>query len=168
MQKQKQELTKKIIVTYIPPAAVLNVSIHGHRKMPSTDEFHADPQEWLDANASRFQFTDDQLISAASPQFAGHRCSIERWSQYTHVCGIYFLVANKEIIYIGQSNLIPRRIFQHRDNFMEFDSLVWFEVPELFLSTIESYYIGRIRPRFNRDAPDESVFTRRLKLYRFQ
>lgn len=152
---------------YVVPAAALNVSTYGHERMPHSDQFHADPQDWLNANASRFQFTDAELIDAAMPQFAGYAHSIERWSQYPHVCGIYFLVANKEIIYIGQSNCIPRRIFQHRDNLVEFDSLTWFECPELFLSTIESYYIARIRPRFNRGAPDTSAFTRRAKFYKF-
>lgn len=152
---------------YVVPAAALNVSSYDHERMPHSDQFHEDPQEWLDANAARFRFTNDQIIEAAIPQFPGNRCSIERWCQYPHVCGIYFLVSNKEIIYIGQSNLIPRRIFQHRDNLVEFDSLTWFECPELFLSTIESYYIARIRPRFNRGAPDTSGFTRRAKFYKF-
>lgn len=152
---------------YVVPAAVLNVVHYGHARMPHSDQFRADAQEWLDANASRFHFTDAQLIEAAAPQFPGCGCSIERWSDYPSVCGIYFLVANKEIIYVGQSNRIPRRIFQHRDNLVEFDSLAWFEAPELFLSTIESYYITRIRPRLNRGSPDNSVFTRQLKLYKF-
>jgi hypothetical protein len=134
---------------YVVPAAALNAAVFGYDRMPHQDEFYPAPEQWLEANASRFQFTDQQILDAAIPQFLGNRCSIERWCQYPQVCGIYFLVANKEIIYVGQSNCIPRRIFQHRDNLVGFDSLAWFEVPELFLNSIETYYITRIRPLLN-------------------
>lgn len=137
---------------YVVPEAALNVFENAQEwyinRFPS-DEAYPLPIKWLEANASRFHFTDKQILDAAMPQFQGDRCSIERWSHYPRVCGIYFLVCNKQIVYVGQSNCIPRRIFQHRDNLVEFDSLSWFEAPMIWLKDIESYYIDRIKPPYN-------------------
>jgi len=134
---------------YIVPEAALNIAVYGNAGMPYRDLTYCIPCKRLEANVSRFHFTDQQIVDAAIPQFAGDRSSIERWSHYPAVCGIYFLVSEKKIIYVGMSNRIPRRIFQHRDNMMPFDSLAWFEAPEFFIKDIESYYIHRIEPPMN-------------------
>lgn len=143
---------------YAVPPAALNVVNYGTATMPCKDEVYSVPDEWLQANASRFHFTDQQIIDAARQQFEGDRSSIVRFYEYPAVCGIYFLVAKKKIIYVGQSNRIPRRIFQHRDNLIEFDSLSWFEAPELYLKDIEGYYIRRISPPLNTDKPGNCYF----------
>lgn len=136
---------------YAAQSVALNVCQFGADRMPHTDEIYRVPDDWLKANAKSFHFTNEQIIDAAKPQFEGDSYSVVRFYEYPAVCGIYFLIANGKIFYVGQSNRIPRRIFQHRDNLVPFDSIAWFEAPEFFLKTIEAYYIARIKPPFNAD-----------------
>jgi hypothetical protein len=149
-------------VEYHVPQVTLNTP--SGEPIPYFDEVHPIPNRWLEANVKRFHFTDQQITEAAKPQFEGDWCSIERWCDYPGVCGIYFLVAGKRIVYVGLSNRIPRRIFQHRDNGVEFDSLTWFEAPEFYMKAIEAYYIERIDPPFNTARPRDNEFSRIAKL----
>jgi hypothetical protein len=150
--------------SYAVPPAVLNVALHEHDTMPCQDDIYRIPDDWLGANTRRFYFTTQQIIEAAKPQFSGDSCSVERWSDYPAVCGIYFLVANKKIVYVGMSNLIPRRIFRHRDNGMSFDSLAWFEAPTMYIKDIEAYYIWRCNPPMNNKWPNSGHFGDAAKL----
>jgi hypothetical protein len=128
---------------YIVSPALLNQDCGSGIAMDHQDETYPIPCEWLKANASRFYFTDAQILDAAQPEL--------RLSSKWDAGGIYFLIRNGKIIYVGKSHNLSLRINQHRRAGVDFDSLTWFEAPQFYLRDIESHYIHRIKPSMNTD-----------------
>lgn len=108
-----------------------------HEWMAHSDEAYPVPLDWFKAHCSRFYFTDAEILAAA----------VNVWPAQTS--GVYFLVRDGEIVYVGQAKNIRQRIEQHDDSGKIFDAIAWLEAPLLFLNDIEAYYIYRIRPREN-------------------
>lgn len=138
---------------YYVPVAVLNEARGEYAPIECKDATYRIPDDWLKANASRFYFTDEQIIRAAVPEFRAPNLP-----GYARCFGIYFLIANGRIIYVGESTNLERRLAVHRKNGVPFDSLTWFEAPDLYLKTIEAYYIRRIDPPLNVDKPGHIYF----------
>ncbi len=64
--------------------------------------------------------------------------------------GIYFLIKNSEILYIGQSINIQYRIGCHaRDGIIDFDRFTILEVDKQFLCMVEARLIKRFKPKHN-------------------
>lgn len=146
---------------YQVPVAVLNVAYGNngdYGSMPCSDEVYRIPDDWLKANASRFHFTDDQIINAAVAEFEAPNLPT-----YARCYGIYFLIEDKQIIYVGLSTCIDSRLHRHRKNGVGFDSFTWLEAPELYLKTIEAYYIRRIDPPLNNDFPLDNKFAKHME-----
>ena len=118
------------------------------------DETYPKPHLWLRANASRFYFADEQIINESKKEFKS--------SAFWHA-GIYFLVRDNKIVYVGSSKWVEFRIQQHKENQVEFDSSAWFEAPRIFLREIESYYINRINPPLNKHRISGHAFARIIK-----
>jgi len=65
-------------------------------------------------------------------------------------CGVYFLLAAGEIVYVGQSIDCARRLNEHmNDPTKTFDSFHVIECPESALSEMESRYMAKFRPPLN-------------------
>lgn len=74
--------------------------------------------------------------------------------------GIYFLVANGEIVYVGQSVNVVVRVGQHVARF-SFDSVAIAEIPAGSMAEIERSYIRAFLPRHNlQDHPGRARATR--------
>ena len=72
---------------------------------------------------------------------------------YKHnpIIGVYFLMKNEELFYIGQSISIASRIAVHeRDMPYKFDSVYYIECHEKDLLKIEKKYTDLLRPKWNR------------------
>lgn len=105
------------------------------------EHFSADlwpPMVWFKTNVHRFYLTDEQIVSLAGPV-------TDAW----RVAGIYFLVNDGRIVYVGQSKNIGRRIEDHGEAGKIFSGVTWFQAPPFFLDDIEAYYIDRIGPELN-------------------
>lgn len=63
--------------------------------------------------------------------------------------GIYFLLKDKKIVYVGQTTRGYCRIFQHINN-KDFDSFSYFDCDKKELSKIESSLILKYRPKYNK------------------
>jgi GIY-YIG catalytic domain-containing protein len=64
--------------------------------------------------------------------------------------GIYFLIQNNRIVYVGQSTNVGSRINTHiTTNKLSFDAAVWFEVPLNELADVEHFWIWLLRPPYN-------------------
>jgi len=63
------------------------------------------------------------------------------------ICGVYFLIQNNEIVYVGQSKNISSRVTQHTDKL--FDSIMYIECSENKLYDIEKFYIIACNPKYN-------------------
>ena len=64
------------------------------------------------------------------------------------ICCIYFLIKNEEIVYIGQSVNGISRIQQHTDK--DFDSYFILETKKEYLNDLESHYIVKFNPIYNK------------------
>lgn len=65
---------------------------------------------------------------------------------WSNVCGIYFLIRGKEVVYVGQSIEVHSRICKHKK---EFDSYAYIECDRKMLDRLESLYIHVLRPALN-------------------
>lgn len=68
--------------------------------------------------------------------------------------GVYFLIKNNKIIYVGQSVNIFRRIMDHLPT-KRFDKFSYIRCKKENLDIIESLYIHHIKPPQNADKPGE-------------
>ena len=64
--------------------------------------------------------------------------------------GIYFLISQKEIVYVGQSVNIHKRVSDHFSGCkIEFDSYSFIFVPVAELNRVEKFYIQKFMPAYN-------------------
>jgi excinuclease UvrABC nuclease subunit len=61
--------------------------------------------------------------------------------------GVYFLVQDQEVVYVGQSVNIYSRIAQHPDK--KFDKYAFVPCEVELLDKLESLYIHTLKPRLN-------------------
>lgn len=73
------------------------------------------------------------------------RRSVQRLS------GIYFLIKDKAIVYIGQSANIHVRVSDHAKGIKDFDSFAYVECHPSQLDEWERAYINKIMPPLNKD-----------------
>jgi hypothetical protein len=79
-------------------------------------------------------------------------------------CGIYFLMHNREIVYVGQSVNCHARMGTHLNDEMKvFDSYFIIECPANRLDELEAKYIVQLRPKYNLAIP--KVASEITKLY---
>lgn len=65
--------------------------------------------------------------------------------------GIYFLIKDREIVYVGQSMNVAARVSQHKKT-RDFDSWSWIPCDTQDLLDLERAYIRKFRPELNMDA----------------
>ena len=65
------------------------------------------------------------------------------------VCGIYFLIYNGNVVYVGQSIHIWSRISQHISASKIFDRVAFIPCDQKHLDLLESLYIHFLRPELN-------------------
>jgi hypothetical protein len=64
--------------------------------------------------------------------------------------GVYFLLQGPEIVYIGKSTSIFRRLLEHRENGdLPVYRVAWIEVHKHWAETVESFYVELYTPRLN-------------------
>lgn len=64
--------------------------------------------------------------------------------------GVYFLIADGEIVYVGKSTNVESRLVNHSfTKAGQFDSYFVIEAPEKFLRDLECRYITALRPKLN-------------------
>lgn len=67
------------------------------------------------------------------------------------IAGIYFLIRDEKVVYVGQSRSIHERIIRHiRDNKRKFDSFAYVEESLSALDMAETQYIELLRPEYNK------------------
>lgn len=64
-------------------------------------------------------------------------------------CGVYFLILNEKIVYIGMSRNFFSRIAAHLNGEKNFDSVSFMEVPEKDVLNMEGELIARFNPIYN-------------------
>jgi hypothetical protein len=67
-------------------------------------------------------------------------------------CGVYFLIKDLSIVYVGKSSNIHQRIATHvQDKAKEFDRVFILPCPEPECSRLEAHYITRFNPKYNKN-----------------
>ncbi|WP_144156490.1 DUF4224 domain-containing protein [Paraburkholderia sp. BCC1885] len=64
-------------------------------------------------------------------------------------CGVYFLIRNREIVYIGMTKTFFARIAAHLTGEKEFDSVAFIPVAEKDVLGMEGEMIARFNPVYN-------------------
>lgn len=73
---------------------------------------------------------------------------------YDYVCGIYFLLSNDEIVYVGQSQSVLTRIAAHHQAKEKvFNRIFVIECKPVELNHLEALYIDKYKPRHNITIP---------------
>lgn len=99
--------------------------------------------EALRRNAPTPILIPDQHVSPAKIVAGAVSCST--------MCAIYFLIAGAEIVYVGQSTNVYRRLAQHfAKKIIEFDRYFVLPCQAELLDVLEAKYISELRPAANR------------------
>ena len=64
---------------------------------------------------------------------------------------VYFLVKNKEVVYVGKSDRGMIRINEHSYTEKDFDSFYFVNCKLEKLKNMENYYILKYKPKYNRN-----------------
>lgn len=160
--------SKKIYKLSNVLAAVIN---SGHELQPTEAKAQADEAkrliyrheqllkevEMLERNRRELLRDIDFLsgnLSDISPVLKATRFSlvpaselVKKSSSYNNICGIYFLIKNKQIVYIGQSRNIAVRVTGHKDK--DFDSVSYVTCKKELLDITETLYILAYNPVLN-------------------
>lgn len=116
-------------------ASCIEAALEGAKEDAAATAFQHDAWKSLYAGCK----TDGQLPPevAALPRLKVERC-----------CGVYFLFAGPECVYVGKSDNVLARVRQHFPS-KDFDSFAWMNVARADLDRVEREYIETIRPRLN-------------------
>jgi len=69
-------------------------------------------------------------------------------------CGIYFLVKQDEVVYVGQSVDFHNRVLAHKKlGVIDFDTYSWIECKKADLNNMEAEYILKFKPVLNKGFP---------------
>lgn len=117
---------------------------------PMVDDFHFFEKsdrchsytDWFKANPHVLMHTADEIIRDADPYKQGDGANGR---------GIYVLVSENEIAYVGKALTVWERLRSHRRSGKEFDRYWCFGgVPYAYLEYVEEYYIRRLKPYLNK------------------
>lgn len=104
-------------------------------------------EDWFAAYASSVIVTDEHIIENATRY---------KRQSVPHEVGLYFIVNDNRIDYVGRSVAIDERLHIHAitDRFLRMDRVFTItDIPASYLTYIEAYYIHRIDPPENRAKP---------------
>jgi hypothetical protein len=68
---------------------------------------------------------------------------------WTNTVGVYFLIKDSRIVYVGQSKLTVFGRIGHHQNDKDFDSVAWIQCEPEILDALESLYIHVFKPKLN-------------------
>lgn len=110
------------------------------------------PDEWFRANTHRFLFNGEHVLASAVAYELGDgpNCG-----------GVYFLIYQNEIVYVGISCDISARLVQHWRDGRAFDRY-WCigGLPEGFAHLVETFYIHVLQPVGNEKYPPRGLLIR--------
>lgn len=100
-------------------------------------------EDWIDANFDKFVFDPHRILAEAKEyKFYGDGPSFS---------GVYFLLLNGKIEYIGKAHSIATRLRSHFLSYKEWTHYWCFGgIPLDMLVLVEEFYINSLRPPLNR------------------
>lgn len=123
----------------------------------SVSKLSQNPDEYLKLLNGYMAEMARNVIATELPTEDGEYACVESIHQRsiafekTVFCGIYFLIGDGEIKYVGQSIDILKRIREHWNHaYINFDRFSMIPVPLENLAEVETWYIRHFRPKHNR------------------
>ena len=132
-------------------------SPHAIRKRNKEKRLELQFQNFLIDGELRDKTQRHKVLNAASFAITGEHLAtktqiLEAATSFDRETGIYFLLNNKAIVYIGQSVHIRTRVDTHRqEKRIQFDSVAYILCEEKDLDFLESMYIYKFAPSCNGD-----------------
>ena len=71
-------------------------------------------------------------------------------TNYTIETGVYFLIRQKVVVYVGRTKNLDQRLLGHTNK--QYDDVRFFPCPESKLSYYENRWIARFKPEYNAKA----------------
>ncbi len=123
----------------------MNIEIEGHEYL------HFIPEPWKSTNQVPIEWFKDNFKNYIFSSFhIIENCVPYELNDGPNKGGIYFLIQDQNIVYVGQSNAIYRRLIQHYKSDKLFTHYWCFGgMPEIFVEAIEGYYIHKYKPPLN-------------------
>jgi len=115
--------------------------------------------QWMDETGIKYALKGDEVYTMNmnfQASFCVEPISLILKNQTTpnnvpQVSGVYFLICDNWVVYVGQSAGIGTRINQHLKN-KRFDTVSLIEIEgERYRFALESYYIDKLKPMINKD-----------------
>ena len=95
----------------------------------------------------RMELFSQSAMSLTNKTLLSEQEIVESASKWKKATGIYFLIKDSKVVYVGQSVHIYSRIASHYDK--EFDSFAYIPCDQELLDKLESLYIHVLRPERN-------------------
>jgi hypothetical protein len=103
------------------------------------------PDSWFAAHIHNYLYSQICIIRDAVP----YEPNEGPWAS-----GVYFLLLDNEIIYVGKSVEILRRLNEHHEKRWRFNRYWCFGgLPELYIEHVEAFYIHAFEPSHNEKYP---------------
>ena len=102
------------------------------------------PLTWTHQNMHRFMIKRDKIVDDSV---------LYSVDSDIDVPGVYFLIKDNEIMYVGISYSIQARLLQHKKSGKIFDRISHIEIPVLVMESVESVYIHALNPPWNNSMP---------------
>jgi hypothetical protein len=127
----------------------MNIDIEGHEYLcyvpPPWEETGQIPLDWFRENLSRFLYSQNHILGHAVPY---------ELNDGPNKGGIYFLLVQGKVVYVGKSDSVQARLVQHWRSGKKFTHYWCFGgMPKIFVEHIESFYIYYLEPELNEKYP---------------
>ena len=102
---------------------------------------------------------EDFLATRPTPLLA-RDVIIEMASPVHQVCCVYFLILAGELVYVGKTINLAKRLGRHLQDGKAFDSVSFLECKKRDLARLEMAYISSLKPKYNimgviKDVPED-------------
>lgn len=88
------------------------------------------------------------------------RSSIQDVESFPDIYCVYFLFLDEEVVYVGKTTWLKDRIKNHIRSEKVFNLVSWVRVEAYQLDWVESKYIERIKPKYNKHIPSKRTLLR--------
>ena len=87
--------------------------------------------------------------------------NLKRREEFESLCGIYFLLKNKEVVYVGQTTNFHQRIGAHKEK--DYDSYCFVKVEQNKLDKAQIENIMLYKPIYNKQLNNEMISLESIK-----
>jgi hypothetical protein len=103
----------------------------------------------------KLEAVNNAALTLTNKAFLSEEQIVKSANTWELATGVYFLIDNDKVVYVGQSVNVYARIASHNDKV--FDSFAFIPCKKKILDTLESLYIHILRPALNGNLRDAKL-----------